>query len=95
MTYLEPNNITTMSGLIRHASYLTGEKLGISILGIIFIISFIGLKMYSAERAFATSLFITTTLGILLRFMGLINDTWMFISIIGAGLSLVWLLKKD
>jgi len=74
---------------------LSGGFFGIALIVTIFVVSFLSLKNYSTERAFAGSMLITTILGILLRILEVIPDYMMTILIVGTGVSLIIIMFKD
>jgi type II secretory pathway component PulF len=94
MVFRDPN-MTSWYEIFHFANEVTDNAFGIFIILGVFIITFLALKNHPAEKAFASSTFITAVIGIILRLMNIIDAYVMFICIIGAGISIVWLLRKE
>jgi hypothetical protein len=88
--YVMPKNVTGVSSLVTWTAN-TIPGFGIFLLIMVFFISFISLKQYTNERAFAFSSFFCAILSILMRMIGLINDRIMFIVFVIAAIGLIWL----
>ena len=93
----QPYNITpmleknTISGLMIGANVVADGMIGLGIIVLVYIISFVGFKNYETSRAFAGSSFLAAFVAILLRVMTMISDKVMFGTFIIAGLSIVFL----
>ena len=85
-----PANITGIGDLVAWTAE-TVPAFGIFVLIMVFFISFISLKQYTTERAFAFSSFFCAILSILMRLIGLVNNRIMFITFAIAAIGLVWL----
>lgn len=81
MTLDTPTNLTRPYELFQYAHTVTEGYLGTVIVMVVFMISFISLKVYRPTAAFAASAFITTTIAMLLRAASMLNDTILFASI--------------
>lgn len=86
-----PDNMTTAVDLFSHANNLVNGFLGTGILIAVAVISFIGAKTASSEKAFAFSGFLTLLVAILLRFMEMISDAVMYIVVIAFAGIVIWL----
>jgi len=72
--YAYPSNITGIMDLFHYVDYLVSGFLGVAILIIIGMVSFLSTKIYSYEKALGFSSFLILLTAILLRFMDLINN---------------------
>ena len=86
-----PENMTGIFGLFSHANTLTEGFLGTGILIAVAVVAFLTTKMFSTEKAFGFAGFLSLLVAILLRFMDLISDTVLYITIIAFVGILVWL----
>lgn len=77
---------------VQGVNQLAGGYFGLVIILGIFSIFFFGLKYYDSKKALATSLFITSVLGMLLRWVGVINDQVFLICVLAMIISAVGLL---
>lgn len=93
MTY-NLTNLTTGNplGLFQTANNLTGNWLGILILIAIYAIAFLSLKYYPTKKAFAGASFIAVIMAIMLRWLSLISDRVLLISVILTIISAIGLL---
>jgi len=85
------DNMTSIFDLFSHANTLTDGFLGVGILIVVAVVAFITTKMFSTEKSFGFAGFLSILVAILLRFMDLINDTVLYITIIAFVGILVWL----
>lgn len=81
------NNMTGLIGLLQYANELTkgdGETgiFGIAILIVVAFVSFLSTKGYSADRSLGFTGFLCLIVAIFLRFLGLINDMIMVITVV-------------
>jgi Ca2+/Na+ antiporter len=92
-----PENITGLVDLIKHAANVVDTNspiqglFGLGILIVIATVSFIGAKVFSSEKAFTFSGFLTLLSAILLRFMGFISDGIMYGVVILFTAVVIWL----
>jgi hypothetical protein len=92
-----PSNVSGIFDLVNHAANLVntnapiGGLFGAGLLIVIATVSFISVKLFSSEKAFAFSGFITLLSAILLRFMNLIGDAVMYFVVIGFTAIVIWL----
>lgn len=100
--YPYPSNITSIIDLIRYANVVTTVHgtglMGLGILITIGVVAFLTSKASTYERAFAYSAFLTFLSALLLRFMNLIHDTILWVSIallIGAVILLFFEREKE
>jgi len=75
-----PENITGITGLVDYANSMTEGFLGITILIVIAVVSFIAAKT-TGEKAWGFSAFLTLLSAIMLRYMHIINNAILFIVI--------------
>jgi hypothetical protein len=85
------SNMTGMMSLIQHTNIITEGWFGAGILLAFAIISMISTKNFSTEKSFAFTSFLCFLVGLLFRFMDIINDTVFYITIIALAGSIVWL----
>lgn len=86
-----PENMTSVLDLFSHANVLTDGFLGTGILIVVAIIAFITTKAFSTDKALGFAGFLSLLVAILLRFMSLINDTVLYITIIAFVGVLIWI----
>lgn len=92
-----PSNVSGITDLINHAANLVntnstiGGFFGTGLLIAIFSVSFITAKVFSSEKAFGFSGFLTLLSAILLRFMNLISDGIMYFVVICFTAIIIWL----
>lgn len=84
-------NMSGIFDLFVHANTLTGGFLGIGILIVIAVISFISTKAFSTDKSFAFSMFFTLLIAIFLRFMDLITNNVLYICIVLFLISAIWI----
>jgi hypothetical protein len=85
-------NITGIFEFIQVTNIFVGGMLGMGMLIVIFMVSFLSTKNFSYDKAFGFSAFLTLISAIFLRYMDLISDailTICIIATIGAGLLLM------
>lgn len=88
---LPGENVTNVIELMNWTSETSG---GILFPGLIFItgtIIFLATKAFSAQIAFATSVFIVSLLSIIATFLGWMNPTYMYLTFVLVGISLLML----
>jgi hypothetical protein len=84
-------NMTSVFSLFSYANALTDNFLGVGILITIAIISIIVTKGFSSDKAFGFAGFLCIIVAILLRFMSLINDAVLYITIIAFVGIVIWI----
>jgi len=77
-----PDNMTGFVEFLQYTNYLTGNLIGLGILLVIYIVSFIATKAYPSDRSIIFSAFFGTIVAILLRFLDLIGDVLLTVSIL-------------
>lgn len=86
-------NFTSFSEMMSYANEITNNTYAPSILIVLFLIMFVGLKIkFDTKRAFGASSFMTAIFAVLFRMMGVIDDYVAFIFIIAAGIGTVYML---
>ena len=93
MTFAYPTNISGVAGLASWANIVTDSWFWTMILFALFVILFFSMKLYSTERAFAASSFITMIIAILIGSIGLLKNGLVltaFIILGGLGLVVLW-----
>ena len=86
-----PENMTSVFDLMSHANTLTDGFLGTGILIVVAVISFIATKMFSTDKALGFAGFLSLMVAILLRFMNLINDMVLYITIVLVAGVFIWI----
>ena len=89
-----PENMTGIMDFLTYTNSLTNGFLGAGFLIIIFMVSFLSTKTFSYERAFGFSSFLTMISAILLRFLNLINDWILALTVILLVFSIILLTKE-
>jgi hypothetical protein len=84
-------NMTSIFGLLSYANVLTDNFLGTGILITIAIISIIVSKGFGSDKAFGFAGFLCLIVAILLRFMSLISDMVLYITIISFIGIMIWI----
>jgi len=87
-------NITSLVQLMSYTNELVDGWLGAIILLVIGMVAFLSTKSYSYERAFGFSAFLVVICAILLRFMDLINDAVLLVSIVALIGAILILMKE-
>jgi len=73
---------------------LTGGMFGPAMLIVIGFVSFLATKAYSTDRALGFSAFLTVISAVLLRFMSLINDNILFMTVVLFIIAMIYLIKE-
>lgn len=90
-----PNpNVTGYVELLQYTNTVTNNLFGLGLLLMIFIVSFLSLKIYTTERAFATASFITAMSSYFLAILGLIATIIVVVPTIMALISIIILIKE-
>lgn len=84
-------NMTSVFSLLNYANVLTDNFLGTGILITIAVISIIVSKSFSSDKAFGFAGFLCLIVAILLRFMSLISDMVLYITIIAFIAIMIWI----
>lgn len=93
--YSYPTNISGSSGLLQYVNMVTDGWFGTITLIMIFAITFIALKDYKTNRAFAVASWVVGIIGVFFRSISIISDPVLYICIVAAGLGLVALLVEE
>jgi len=94
MVFPQPN-ITRPYELITYSNTVTDGMFGVIILLCLFIVIFMSLKTYKTSAAMGAACFITTLLAIMLRLMGALSDTILFVCIFATLGSLSFLIFEN
>jgi len=92
--FTEPQNLTNFYTMLKYGNEVTNNWLGTLIVVTVGLITFISLKNYSTEKAFAAMTFVILIVAVLLRPLDLITDFVFYIVIVVVALSIVSLLIK-
>lgn len=84
-------NVTGMYSLFDYIQEVSSGWFFLMILFAIFIIVFVSLKNFSNSKAFAGASFLVMILSIIMRALGFISSTWMYLCIVLVAVSVVWL----
>ena len=99
LVFSHPDNATTFLKQVQYFNSLTdvgsGGMLGVLIEIAIFFPIFFMTKSYTYERSFATAMIITSFISVLLRIWGLINDAFLYFTLIMLVISLYFLYKEN
>jgi hypothetical protein len=99
MTFPACSNCTNFIQQIQYFNSLTdtghGGIIGICILLIVGFVTFFMMKAFEAEKVFSVSMLVTSFLGVLLGFMGLIENNVIYLCLIMLVVSLFLLFKSD
>ncbi|MFW5889067.1 MAG: hypothetical protein ACOCUD_01670 [Bacillota bacterium] len=95
-----PTNATTeITGIYSLFQYIqhdaTGGMFFPMILFAVFIIMFIALKSYPTSRAAAGSSYLTMIMAIILRTLDLIQNSWMYVTIIITAIATIWMYYEN
>ncbi len=94
--YANPTNVT---GLLSMLQYLNGtalnDMLGLGILLAITFIVLLSLLPWGSDRAFATTAIIGLVTSAFLRYLGLINDLYVFAFMLFAMIAIVYLYSQS
>ena len=71
-------NITDAAGFIVYTNSVTGGAFGFVMLGMVFIVAFVGMRNYPIRQSIPASLFMTTIMGSLLAAGGIVGQGWIF-----------------
>jgi hypothetical protein len=83
MAFPDPTNVTTFSGYLQYANIVAEQQYGNILLISIFLIFFIATKVrFENIQAFAFASFVAAISAIYLRWLGVVGDFAMFLSII-------------
>lgn len=93
MAYDLPTNETS-AGILNLFEYVNKVSDGmffVLVMFAIFVIVFISLKDYTSSRAFTGAAFLNMILAIMMRTLGLIDNIWMYLSIVLVAIAAIWL----
>lgn len=88
-------NVTGMLQLFNYANSVTNSWLGTGLLFAVWVISFMTMKQFRAEKAMAASMFMTSVLGVIMRMLGWVTDKIVIICALGLAISVFWLFKRE
>jgi len=91
LTLATEQNLTGMYSLFQYIQGVSEGTFFPMILFAIFIITFISLKMYSTQRAFAGAAFLNFVLSGILGVLGLISSMWAYLGVVIVGFAVIWL----
>jgi len=87
-----PQNITGVGSYGTYLNTVTSNLFWPLILLAFFAVGFLTLNQkFGSKRAFASTTFAVAMLGILMRTMEWIHDDILFVTIVGAGIGMLWL----
>jgi len=96
-TYPSDDNVTSFGGLFQWANTQVDDGIGMAIIVMSFIFAFMGFKLSGMpnKQVFASVMFVTTLISILLRSVDMIGDM-----VVGSAIAItvgciVWLFKAD
>lgn len=89
-----PENMSMGVGLLNYANTLVEGWLGTGLLIFIAIIALISTKSFSTEKSFGFTAFLIFIIGLLFRFMNLINDAVFHVTILMLVGAVVWLVTS-
>ena len=95
MTYNYPANVTGFSSLMTYVNTEIGGILGIGLLFAIVFISMLALIQWGSDRAFASTSVIGLVTALFLRYMGLLNEIFVYLFLVLMMISAVWLYKNS
>lgn len=99
LVFPECQNCTTFIQQLQYINSLTdvgyGGMLGISILLIVGFVTFLMGKAFAAEKVLSVSMLVTSFVGVMLGFMGLVNNTVIYICIMFLVVALFLLFKSN
>lgn len=93
MTYTMPSNYTDMPSLLAAVNDMVNGFYGMSLLLMIFLVSFLALKQYSTEQSFTVACFITLFSTIFLAIMQIVDVNLIILPCIALAYSLFFLNK--
>ena len=92
--YYELGNITSFPGLLEEVNVLTGFYFGPLVVASFFLVMFLSMKNYEAEKAFAAASFLTTILCFLFFLINLTTVSHLMVTSIMTLVSL-FILNRD
>lgn len=84
-----------MSGLLSYTNQTTQGFWGMTILIVIFFVSFLSLKLYPTHKAFAAAGIITAIMSIFFRTLGLVNNLVLIVCILMAAVGVFWMWLEE
>lgn len=90
MYYPLPNTtVTGLVGLLKYANLVTGDYFGPAVVLAFFVVMFLAMKSFEAEKAFAASSFLSTLLCFFFYLAGLTTISHVFLSAIAVMVSML------
>ena len=71
-------NITYVSDWFTYSNTVTDGAFGFMLMGMVFIVAFIGMRNYPIRQSIPTALFLTTTLAAILSAADMVGQTYVF-----------------
>ena len=94
-TYPLPTNVTRIENLLSYTNGITDSFFGPIMLIVIFIISFVSMKYYRTNLAFAGASFVTTISSYLFFVLGLVSETTIMLTTLMLVIAVVYLGKNE
>lgn len=89
-------DLTNVTGMVELWQFnQTVSPFGEMVLIAIFIVAFVGLKVYESLRALPAALFITGIAALLLRILGLLPEAWFYAAVVSLAASIVLLYGRE
>ena len=88
-TFAEPN-VTNVTAMLAYANDVTGDKFGVLIPFMIFIVSYVAMSHHPPSKSILSAGFITLVLSVLLRMLGIVPDWIVIVLIILTGAGVVF-----
>lgn len=95
MTYPMPENITRVEDLVPYVNSITNNYFSLSLLLMIWVVSFAGFKMYKSPEAFAGASFITAVASVLMFYAEWISGTYLAGTVLMLVISVIFLGKQQ
>lgn len=91
MSYTLPSNYSDMPSLLAAVNDMVNGYFGVSILLMLFLVSFLATKQYSSEQSFTTASYITLFAAIFLSIMNIVSANLIILPCIALAYSLFFL----
>ena len=90
MSFNNPTNITGFVDFFNYINYVTEGMFGVFFLVAIAVVSFLVQKAYTTERALLSTMFLTTIIAVLMRFVDLISDGVLAFCVLVLGFAVIY-----
>ena len=93
--YASAGNVTTLDGLMRYSSMVSGGLFGLVLLIVIFSISFFAMRNAMGQfpgtnaKIFVASAFVTMVFSVMLFMIGVVNDVAMYTCVIATAVGML------